>query len=101
MSVDVPAVAQQTTSEGDTPVPIILEGSQHIAKFNRQVTDKVRIFIALYRIPSKGIDLVLSANFPLETESGPSVPEANMGTAKQLFVSAAKSLKIVDFGLFA
>lgn len=98
--MDVPDEVQQTTIEGDTPVPIILEGLQGIAKFNSQVTDKVRIFVALYRIPSKGVDLVLSANFPLETESGPSVPEANIGTARQLFVAAAKSLKIIDFMLF-
>ena len=82
-------------------MPTIIEGSQNVAKFNRHVADKVRVFVAMYRIPSKGIDLVLSANFPLETETGPSVPEANMATARQLFVAAARSLKIIDFGLFA
>ena len=101
MNVDVPDSAKEDYQAGATPTPIVLEGTQNIAKFNRQVADKVRIFVALYRIPTNGVDLVLTANFPLMTEKGPSVPEESMEVARHLFVSAAKSLKIVDFGLFA
>ena len=86
---------------GTTPTPVVLEGSQSIAKFNRPVADRVRIFVALYRIPNKGVDLVMTANFPIATEKGPSVPVESMEVARLLFASAAKSLKIVDFGLFA
>ena len=37
---------------------IALNGTQGIPKFNATTPDEVQIFLALYRIPSKNVDLV-------------------------------------------
>jgi len=81
---------------GDTPSPIVLHGTQLVHKFNSAVLDTVRIFLAVFRIKSKNVDLVLSMNVPLETVEG-RVDD----TKYQLdFDTAVKSLHVLDFGLF-
>lgn len=84
-----------------TPSPILLDGSQRVAKFNRATPDDVRILLALYRFESKGIDLVLSANLPVAKETGGGLDEVNFKTAKEAFLHAARTLKVSDFDLFA
>ncbi|EJD05999.1 Mog1p/PsbP-like protein [Fomitiporia mediterranea MF3/22] len=83
-----------------TPSPILLDGSQKVTKFNRQTPDDVRILLAVYRVASKGVDIVLSANLPIAKETGGGLTEADFNIANDAFLNAARSLKIIDFGLF-
>jgi hypothetical protein len=89
------------TSSESTPPPSILYGTQHVAKFNRPTPDEVRIFLAVYRLPSKPIDLVLTFNVPVASQDDDGVVgEAGLLAAKTQFEAAVKSLKIIDFDLF-
>ncbi|THH04481.1 hypothetical protein EW145_g5493 [Phellinidium pouzarii] len=92
---------ESLASPETTPSPILLEGSQQIAKFNRQFEDKVHILLALYRVTGKNVDLVLSANIPITTEAGGVLGSDDLNSSKEAFLAAARSLKIADFGLFA
>lgn len=87
--------------KGETPAPILLIGTQLIPKFNATVSDEVQIFLALYRIPSKNVDLVMSMNVPTKAEGGGVVSSDELTASKRIFETAASSLNIVDFGLFA
>ncbi|KAI9434006.1 Mog1p/PsbP-like protein [Lactarius indigo] len=87
--------------EGDeTPSVIVLRGRQGVRKFNSTSVDDVRIFLALYRVEEKGVDLVLTLNFPMNGEGFTRTEEEYM-EAKRCFYSIATSLHIIDFGLFA
>ncbi|KAH8117535.1 Mog1p/PsbP-like protein [Phellopilus nigrolimitatus] len=99
LDIELPKDTSMTSPEA-TPSPILLDGLQRVSKFNRQHNDEVRIFLAIYRIASKGVDLVLSANLPLETETGGGLGQEDFHSAKEAFLVAARSLKIEDFGLF-
>ncbi|OCB84107.1 Mog1p/PsbP-like protein [Sanghuangporus baumii] len=99
LSVVVPD--ETSPSATGTPSPILLDGSQRVAKFNRVTPDDIRILLAIYRFKSKGIDLVLSANLPVAKETGGGLNEADFNVAKEAFLTAAQTLKIIDFGLFA
>ena len=90
-----------TSSTTQTPSPILLDGSQRVAKFNRQIPDDVRILLAVYRFANKGVDVVLSANLPVAKESGGGLGEVEFNLARDAFMAAARSLKVVDLGLFA
>ena len=85
----------------DIPFITILHGRQGVRKFNRASVDDVRISLALYRLEHKGVDLVLSLNFPMRTEDAVVRTEEQYDTAKETFRSIATSLHIVDLGLFA
>jgi hypothetical protein len=87
----------------DIPSITILHGRQGVRKFNRVSVDDVRISLALYRLrlEHKGVDLVLSLNFPMRTEDTVVRTEEQYDTTKETFRSIATSLHIVDFGLFA
>ncbi len=89
-----------TESQGDTPPPIILRGTQSVPKFNSTTPDEVTIFLALYRVQSKNVDLVLSMNVPTKTSDGGTVSGDGLVEVQRDFDAAARSLKIVDFGLF-
>lgn len=84
----------------EIPSIIILSGRQGVKKFNRTSVDDVRIFVALYRLKEKSVDLVLSLNFPVSTRNGVIRTEEECNTAKEMFLSIATSLHVVDFGLF-
>lgn len=84
----------QNASPDGTPVPIALEGLQRIRKFNHATTDDVRIYMALFRIEKKDIDLVVTFNVPLESLDGE-------GIAKADFRTFVETLRIVDYDLFA
>ena len=83
----------------DDPSPIVLQGTQLVRKFNSAVLDTIHILLAVFRIESKNVDLVLSMNIPLETAEG-KVDDAKYQQALVDFDTAVKSLRIVDFGLF-
>ena len=76
-------------------------GTQTVQKFNSKTADEVRILLALYRVKDKDVDLVMTMNVPMTTADGGAVSEEDWTEAKGVFEVAAKSLRIVDYGLFA
>ena len=92
----------QATFLLETPHPIILHGEQTVQKFNSTIPDQVCLFVALFRIEAKGVDLVLTINMPIsmaeDTQPG---DDGVLQDSKQKFDAAARSLKILDFDLFA
>ncbi|KII88962.1 hypothetical protein PLICRDRAFT_109092 [Plicaturopsis crispa FD-325 SS-3] len=85
----------------DTPSPILLSGTQQVRKFNRTSADEVRILLGLYRVERKSIDLVITMNVPMISEDGGAVGEEGWSAAKGAFDALVRSLRIVDYGLFA
>jgi len=83
----------QKTSQDRTPIPIALEGLQQVRKFNHTTADDVRIYMALFRIEEKDIDLVVTFNVPLAP--------LGEGIGKADFRTFVETLRIVDYGLFA
>jgi hypothetical protein len=77
-------------------LPTMLEGSQMAPKFNDPIHVNVHILLAVYRIPSKNVDLVLSANIPA-TRGTDSVDNLDRATFEEI----AKSMRILQYGLFA
>lgn len=87
--VDAPSAA---APEGATPTPALLQGVQRVQKFGKAENESdVNIYVAVWRLPSKNVDLVMSLNDPERTSQ--SIGEA--------FRAAAASLRIRDWGLFA
>ena len=83
-----------------TPAPAALYGTQHAAKYNRNTPDEVLIFLALFRVAEKNVDLVLTFNVPVATQDDGALGEQAVNTAKEQFETAVRSLKIVDMSLF-
>ncbi|EJU05527.1 Mog1p/PsbP-like protein [Dacryopinax primogenitus] len=85
------------------PVPTLLTGRQFVRKFNRPEPDEVRIVLALFRIPAKNADVVMSMNFPVKLEATGPVPDVERKWEfwRIVFMTAVQSFQIVDFGLFA
>lgn len=88
-------------ANGTTPNPVVLYGTQTVQKFNSSSADEVRILLALYRVQEKNVDLVMTMNVPMTSEDGGAVSEDDWGTARDAFNVAARSLRIIDYGLFA
>ena len=86
---------------GEIPSIIVLRGRQGVRKFNKTSVDDVRMFLALYRLAERGVDLVLSLNFPMSTGDTVVRTEEEYNAAKETFRSIATSFHIVDYGLFA
>jgi Ran-interacting Mog1 protein len=82
-----------------TPSPVFLDGVQRVAKFNKTEKDVVTIFLALYRLPEQNVDMVFTANVPTVTSSG-TIGDTTVLGVKEAFRTCAKSLQIVDWGLF-
>lgn len=72
-----------------------------VKKFNAPVPDEIRIFMALYRVKNKSVDLLLVMNVPLTASDGGAINEGDISTSQEEFEAAVQSLRIVDFGLFA
>ena len=85
----------------DTPSHTLLTGRQQVAKYNRTAADDIQVFMALYRIEDKNVDLVLTMNVPIVSADGGAVGEAGIPLAQSDFEAAARSLHIENFGLFA
>ena len=94
------SVETSTEARGQTPAPILLHGTQSVLKFNSTTADEVTIFLALYRVDSKKVYLVMTMNVPTKTSDGGAVNADGLAAAKHDFGVAATSLNIVDFGLF-
>ena len=80
---------------------VTLSGTQYVPKFNTTIPDEVQIFLAMYRISSKNVDLMLTMNVPTKAADGGALSRDQLATAKSTFETAAQSLYIADFGLFA
>jgi hypothetical protein len=82
------------------PSIIYLRGRQSVKKFNKTFDDDLRIFMGLYRLEERGVDIVLSLNFPMNTDGGTTRTEEEYNTANETFLCIAASLHVVDFSLF-
>jgi len=85
----------------ETPVPTLLVGEQQVPKFNHVHADDVKIFLALYRIEGKNIDLVVTFNVPVSSQDNDGVGQEGLAEAEKDFEELARSLHIVDYDLFA
>ncbi|KAG6919999.1 hypothetical protein DXG01_013348 [Tephrocybe rancida] len=85
----------------DTPAAILLAGKQAVPKFNHAHPDEVHVFMALYRVAIKGIDLVVTFNVPTKTGDESEVSPEGLVVAQGHFNELARSLQIIDDGLFA
>lgn len=81
--------------------PTTLIGTQVVSKFNKSAeeADTVLILLALWRLPSKDADLVLTVNYPIKKEG--KGEEESGEVARAAFEEAVRTLRIQDFGLFA
>lgn len=87
--VDAADAVDGAARAGETPAPATAHGRQTVPKFGKHANEEqVTIYVALWRLPAKNVDLVLSLNDP-----------AGRVTAAQ-FRAAAASLRIEDWGLF-
>ncbi|SJX63421.1 uncharacterized protein SRS1_11080 [Sporisorium reilianum f. sp. reilianum] len=88
----------QEVSPPATPPPALLTGTQLVRKFGKasEPEEPVTIRVALWRLPCKQIDLVLSVNEP---GKAPDTPQSSQ--AQAAFELAAASLQIRDWSLFA
>lgn len=85
------------TTESDTG-PILASGIQRVRKFNRSEEDDVFILLAVHRLESRAVDLVLTQNVPLLRKSSNS---DEIEKIKRDFFEMARSLVIADHNLFA
>ncbi|EIW85246.1 Mog1p PsbP-like protein [Coniophora puteana RWD-64-598 SS2] len=72
----------------DTPSPVVLRGKQSAVKFNQPQPTEVTIFMGLFRVQGKNVDLLVTAN----------VPEGDIEPDFDIMI---RSLRIMDYGLFA
>jgi hypothetical protein len=98
---DVRTITIDRAVGDETPSVTILRGKQGVQKFNKTSVDDVRIFVALYRVEKKGVDLVLTLNFPMSVGDGNIRTEEQYMKAQSDFHAIATSLRIIDFDLFA
>lgn len=102
VSANVHSVSVVPNDRGDnTPSAIVLKGVQMVPKFNHATPDEVEILMALFRVESKGIDLVLTFNVPLKSVDEGRANEVTVDRANADFDKFARSMLIVDFGVFA
>jgi len=100
ISSSVESIAKKwNDTKDETPSPTVLKGTQLVCKFNSTESHKICILLAVFRVESKKVDLVLSMNIPPDiAEDGAS--HAQYQRAQGDFEIAVKSLQINDFGLF-
>jgi len=72
-----------------------------VTKFNRHTADNVVILVTLYRVPSKDIDVVFSINIPDRRHDLGVEQDPEIRVWKDRFLTAARSLRIIDYGVFA
>ncbi|KAG8853494.1 hypothetical protein FRB96_008096 [Tulasnella sp. 330] len=88
------------------PACISLVGTQIVSKFNKpaEQADQVKIFLAVWRVDAKNIDVVMSINVPVVTgadENQKGVGQKGVDWARVAWEKAKTTLKIEDFELFA
>ncbi|KAG8722926.1 hypothetical protein FRC08_000026 [Ceratobasidium sp. 394] len=85
-------------------VSSVLHGTQLVPKFNRTQPDTVKIFLAVYRVHEKNIDVTLVFNVPVEAEKEGSAVTFGGDVYNawvNAFEEAVGTFKVVDYGLFA
>jgi hypothetical protein len=87
-------------AQGNTPVPSVIYGTQHVTKYNETIHDEVIIFVGLWRVKAKDVDLVLTFNVPVKTQDSGALGEDAVNKVKADFETAVQSLHIVDMSLF-
>ncbi|KAH6918929.1 hypothetical protein BKA70DRAFT_1087996 [Coprinopsis sp. MPI-PUGE-AT-0042] len=98
----VQSISVLPNDRGDrTPSAILLNGEQFVKKFNRSALDTVQIYMALYRVEDKVIDVVVTFNAPTQTEDGGAVGGEQLEGIQRDFDAFVRSFQIKDFGLFA
>ncbi|KAG8992230.1 hypothetical protein FRB94_014652 [Tulasnella sp. JGI-2019a] len=88
------------------PACTALVGTQLVAKFNKppEQADHVKIFLAVWRVEGKNIDVVMSINVPVITGADGNqkgVGQEGVDWARTAWERARATLTIEDFGLFA
>jgi len=88
------------------PACISLIGTQIVSKFNKPANqaDQVKIFLAIWRVEGKNIDVVMSINVPVVTGADGNqkgVGQEGVDWARVAWEQAKSTFKIEDFGLFA
>ena len=97
---EVESVAKaQVDCTAPQPSPYLLQGTQWVSKFNRPTPDQVKIFMALFRIPNKNTDVVLTVNVLTQTQN-PETEVIEQEEWEPAFIRAVETFHIVDFGLF-
>lgn len=84
----------------NTPPAIVLKGVQLVSKFNSTVADKVRIMMAVFRVESKAIDVVVTFNIPVVSVYGGAVGNEGVERSETDFDIFVRSFRISDFSLF-
>ncbi|KAK4053719.1 hypothetical protein OIV83_001375 [Microbotryomycetes sp. JL201] len=116
LSSSVTSVSSTTSDDqatAQTPIlgPATLLGIQTVSKFNLPAdqADKVQLCVALWRLPTKNVDLVLCVNMPFgkanqnATSNGVDHDGGDREArhAQDVFEQIVRTLDIKDFGLFA
>jgi hypothetical protein len=96
-------VEAQIERTAPQPSPYFLQGTQFVPKFNRPMPDQVEILMALFRVPDKGADVVLTVNIPTRTQNPETkvIKQEDWEPITKAFHTAIETFQIVDFGLFA
>jgi len=103
-----PATIEPMSGTGRTPEPVRCYGLQSVSKFNASKAEshEVHIWLALWRLNGvgnngNGTDLVLTFNLPHLPASHPPHFQRSLEYTHLLFQHSARSLRIVDWTLFA
>jgi len=96
-------VKAQVDRTAPQPSPYLLRGTQFVRKFNRPIPDQVELLMALFRVPHKGADVVLTVNVPTRTQNPETkaIKQEEWEPITQAFYRAVETFQIVDFDLFA
>ena len=70
-------------------------------KFNLTTADQVRIVMAVFRVESKSVDVVVTFNIPIVSVDGGAVGNEGVARSEAHFDTFIRSFRIIDFGLFA
>ncbi|QRW00013.1 Ran guanine nucleotide release factor [Ceratobasidium sp. AG-Ba] len=101
----VDQVITPTSTEPINPLVLsVLHGTQLVPKFNLILPDTIKIFLAIYRVHEKNIDITMVLNIPVETQNEGGAVELGGEKYKAWLSSfdvAVSSFKIVNYGLFA
>jgi hypothetical protein len=84
----------------DTPPAIVLKGVQLVPKFNSTIADRVLIMMAVFRVESSLIDVVITFNIPVVSGDGGAVGAEGVARSETHFDTFVRSFRIIDFDLF-
>jgi len=84
------------------PSPYLLQGTQLVPKSRRPTPDQVKVFMALFRVPDKDADVLLTANVLTQTQNSETrgIKQEEWEPITRAFIRAVETFHIVDFGLF-